>query len=145
MALSAPFTTRPGVIAWNPLRIPFTGFGIVRPPLNEWTPFYSPSVGKTRRDPVRSAIDSPGRDPLRFASSGKGRRFMQHCRNYIDGEWVESATGKTLDVINPATREVIARVPDSGPADVDRAVGAARRAFDSDGWPRTSARERGRI
>src|SRR5207247_6970755 len=44
-----------------------------------------------------------------------------------------------------ATREVIARVPDSGAADVDRAVQAARRAFDRDGWPRTSARERGRI
>src|SRR6059036_1655123 len=70
---------------------------------------------------------------------------MQAYRNYIDGEWVDAASGRTLDVINPATREVIARVPDSGAADVDRAVQAARRAFDRDGWPRTSARERGRI
>ena len=70
---------------------------------------------------------------------------MQIYKNHIDGEWVDAASGRTLDVINPATREVIARVPDSGAADVDRAVQAARRAFDRDGWPRTSARERGRI
>src|SRR6267142_5352978 len=70
---------------------------------------------------------------------------MQASMNYIDGEWVPAASARTLDVINPATREVIARVPDSGAADVDRAVLAARRAFDLDGWPQTTARERGRI
>jgi len=70
---------------------------------------------------------------------------MQAYTNYIDGEWIPAASAGALDVINPATREVIARVPDSGAADVDRAVQAARRAFDRDGWPETSARERGRI
>src|SRR2546426_10959934 len=70
---------------------------------------------------------------------------MRADRNYIDGEWAEAASGKTLQVINPATLEVIARVPDSGAPDVDRAVQAARRAFDHDGWPGTSARERGGI
>ncbi len=70
---------------------------------------------------------------------------MQLYGNYIDGAWAEAASGKTLDVINPATCEVIARVPDSGAVEVDRAVNAARRAFDLDGWPQTSARERGRI
>jgi len=70
---------------------------------------------------------------------------MRTYKNFIDGEWVDAASGGSLDVINPATREVIARVPDSGPADVDRAVKAARRAFDQDGWPQTSARERGRL
>ncbi len=70
---------------------------------------------------------------------------MESLGNFIDGEWTQAASGRTLEVINPATREVIALVPDSGPADVDRAVGAARRAFDLDGWPQTSARERGRV
>ena len=70
---------------------------------------------------------------------------MQTYGNYIDGEWAAAASGRTLDVIDPATRQVIARVPDSGAADVDRAVRAARRAFDEGGWPETSARERGRI
>jgi betaine-aldehyde dehydrogenase len=66
-------------------------------------------------------------------------------QNYIDGAWTDAASGKTLDVVDPATREVIARVPDSDARDVDRAVAAARRAFDLDGWPTMSARERGRI
>src|SRR5262245_53082294 len=70
---------------------------------------------------------------------------MRIYRNFIDGEWVDAASGGSLDVINPATREVIARVPDSGPTDVNRAVTAARRAFDQDGWPQTSARDRGRL
>ncbi len=70
---------------------------------------------------------------------------MRVYKNYIDGEWVDAASGKTLQAINPATLEPIARVPDSGAEDVDRAVKAARRAFDQDGWPGTSARERGRI
>ncbi|HYV86450.1 MAG TPA: aldehyde dehydrogenase family protein [Patescibacteria group bacterium] len=70
---------------------------------------------------------------------------METLRNWIDGEWVPAVSGKTFEVLNPATREVIARAPDSGPEDVDRAVRAARRAFDQDGWPSLSARERGRI
>ncbi len=71
--------------------------------------------------------------------------MTQSLGNFIDGEWTQAASGRTLEVINPATREVIASVPDSGAADVERAVRAARRAFDRDGWPQTSARERGRI
>ncbi|HUD72770.1 MAG TPA: aldehyde dehydrogenase family protein, partial [Dongiaceae bacterium] len=70
---------------------------------------------------------------------------MQSIRNHIDGEALDAASGKTFDVYNPATREVIARAPESDAADVDRAVRAARRAFDHDGWPSTPARERGRI
>src|SRR3989442_1679788 len=82
----------------------------------------------------------------RYASpTGETGGPVQIYKNHIDGESVDAASGRTLDVINPATREVIARVPDSGAADVDRAVQAARRAFDRDGWPQTSARERGRV
>jgi acyl-CoA reductase-like NAD-dependent aldehyde dehydrogenase len=67
-------------------------------------------------------------------------------RNHIDGAWVDAADGERFDVHNPATGEVIATAPDSKQADVDKAVAAARRAFD-DGrwWPGTSARERGGI
>jgi betaine-aldehyde dehydrogenase len=60
----------------------------------------------------------------------------------IDGSWVSSA--KTFDVMNPATDEVIAKVPEATAADVDRAVQAARRAFDG-GWRDVTAQERGRI
>ena len=47
---------------------------------------------------------------------------------FIDGEHVPSDSEETSEVENPATEEVIAEVPDAGPADVDRAVDAARRA-----------------
>jgi len=62
----------------------------------------------------------------------------------IDGERVQAASGRTFDVMNPATGEVMARVPDAQAADVDRAAKAARRAFD-EGWREVTAQERGRI
>jgi betaine-aldehyde dehydrogenase len=62
----------------------------------------------------------------------------------IDGEWVAAAAGKTFNVMNPATDEVLATVPEASSADVDRAVRAARRAFD-DGWRDVTGQERGRI
>jgi acyl-CoA reductase-like NAD-dependent aldehyde dehydrogenase len=67
-------------------------------------------------------------------------------KNHIDGKWVDAADGERFDVFNPATGEVIATAPDSKPADVDAAVAAARRTFDSGTWwPGTPARDRGRI
>jgi aldehyde dehydrogenase (NAD+) len=65
-----------------------------------------------------------------------------HQRLYIDGDWVAPATNATLDVINPFTEEVIARVPEAREADIDRAVAAARVAFDTGPWPRMTAAER---
>ncbi|MGN5477876.1 aldehyde dehydrogenase family protein [Cupriavidus basilensis] len=47
-------------------------------------------------------------------------------RNLIGGEWVSSVSGETIDVENPATEELIARVPRSGVEDIDRAVRVAR-------------------
>jgi betaine-aldehyde dehydrogenase len=64
---------------------------------------------------------------------------------FINGEFVEPQASATLDVLDPATAEVIARVPDAGAADVDRAVKAARAAFDEGPWKETTAQERGRI
>src|SRR5512143_2426218 len=69
---------------------------------------------------------------------------MHTYENLIDGDWAAAASGKTFDVMNPATDEVIAKVPDASAADVDRAVQAARRAFDG-GWRDVTAQERGRI
>jgi aldehyde dehydrogenase (NAD+) len=61
---------------------------------------------------------------------------------YIDGTWVEASSDEEVPVINPATEEVIGRVPQASKADIDRAVNAARRAFDEGPWPRMSPRER---
>ena len=54
---------------------------------------------------------------------------IQTLRNYVGGQWVESASGELLDVQNPSTGEVIARVPLSTAAEADRAVAAAAEAF----------------
>ena len=63
----------------------------------------------------------------------------------IDGKWVPAESGKTFPVINPATGEVIARVAEGDKADVDKAVKAARRAFESGPWPSMSPSARGRL
>jgi len=55
----------------------------------------------------------------------------------IDGEWVRGNSGQTFACVDPYTEETWGRVPSADATDVDRAVRAARRAFDSDGWPRT--------
>src|SRR5258708_2307873 len=62
---------------------------------------------------------------------------------FINGEWRDAAEGKTIEVINPATEDVIAEVASAEQTDVDAAVAAARAAFDWP-WSKLSARERGR-
>ena len=67
-------------------------------------------------------------------------------RMLIDGKFVKAASGKTLPVYNPATGEVMAHVPEAEAVDVDRAVRAARRAFDEGPWQRKiTASQRGRL
>ncbi len=64
-------------------------------------------------------------------------------RQFIDGQWVESASGQTASVMNPARGEVIASVQSSGPEDVERAVAAAARAFQ--GWRESTPQDRSRM
>jgi len=64
---------------------------------------------------------------------------------YINGESVPSSGSAWLDVIDPSTTEVIARTPDATRADVDRAVAAARQAFDGGPWKEATAQDRGRV
>src|SRR5438128_984214 len=64
---------------------------------------------------------------------------------YINGEWVESKSSKTFPIYDPATEEVIAQVPDSNADDVNRAVAAAKSAFEDGPWASTTAQERGRV
>jgi len=63
---------------------------------------------------------------------------------FIDGAWRDAANGKTIEVVNPATEEVIAEVASADKSDVDAAVAAARAALDGQ-WGKLSARERGRL
>src|SRR5215467_7166883 len=63
----------------------------------------------------------------------------------IDGKWVNAASGKTFPTYNPATGEVLAQIAEGDRADIDAAVKAARRAFDSGPWTRMTVSERGRL
>lgn len=63
----------------------------------------------------------------------------------IDGQWVDSVSGKMFETINPATGDTICQIAEGDKADVDLAVKAARRAFESKAWTKMSAAQRGRL
>ncbi|MEW4452387.1 aldehyde dehydrogenase family protein [Bremerella sp. JC817] len=63
----------------------------------------------------------------------------------IDGQWMPAASGKTFEVTNPADGKTIAEVAEGDKADVDKAVAAARRAFETGPWPAMTASERGKL
>ena len=65
-------------------------------------------------------------------------------RLFIGGQWVEAISRQRLEVVSPATEEVLLSYPEAGPADIDRAVAEAREAFDRGPWPRLPAPERAR-
>jgi betaine-aldehyde dehydrogenase len=77
--------------------------------------------------------------------SSIAKTSVRTYQNYVNGQWVPSASGKTFPVYDPSTEEVIAQVAASESADVERAVKAARAAFDSGPWAKTTAQDRGRI
>src|SRR5450432_3879580 len=76
---------------------------------------------------------------------GSAQTSVRTYRNYIDGQWVASSSGKTFPVYDPSTEEVIAQVAAADSVDIDSAVKAARAAFDEGPWATTTAQERGRV
>src|SRR5436309_12503111 len=68
----------------------------------------------------------------------------QKYQLFIDGQWVDAESGKTFTTPNPATGETLAEVAEADKADIDKAVTAARRAFEGK-WSKISARDRGRF
>ncbi len=68
--------------------------------------------------------------------------MREYDKLYIDGAWVAPAGAGTIEVTNPSTEQVCGRIPEGTPADVDRAVAAAKAAFES--WGHTSKDERGK-
>lgn len=77
--------------------------------------------------------------------SSSAKAEVRIYQNYINGEWVGSSTGETFPVYDPSTEDVIANVAAASSDDVDRAVVAARTAFDAGPWRQTTAQDRGRI
>ena len=91
------------------------------------------STGRLMSQSVVAGPASPPPTPVRAA------------KLYIDGRWRDAADGKTRPTINPATEGVTAEIPMATAADVDDAILAARRAFDTGPWPRMSGHERGKV
>ncbi len=71
-------------------------------------------------------------------------RLTFRTQAFIDGKYVDAASGQTFDCVNPATGEVIAKIAACDKEDVDRAVAAARRAFESGKWSRMAPAQRKR-
>jgi phenylacetaldehyde dehydrogenase len=78
-------------------------------------------------------------DPRVASFIGKPRQML------INGHWVDSVSGKTFPSYDPSTGEVLANIAEGDKADIDLAVKAARKAFDSGPWRKMSVSERGRL
>lgn len=77
-------------------------------------------------------------------ASGVIESLIRHPdRFFIDGEWVSPSSDATIAVVAPATEQVWMRVAEAQEADIERAIAAARTAFDAGPWPRMTHRERG--
>ncbi|HEX2209915.1 MAG TPA: aldehyde dehydrogenase family protein [Longimicrobium sp.] len=70
---------------------------------------------------------------------------IQPGRLFIGGEWQDAASGETFETINPATAEPLTTVAQAAAEDVDRAVKAARAAFEADSWQKLDSRKRGKL
>ncbi|MGI9183257.1 MAG: betaine-aldehyde dehydrogenase [Longimicrobiaceae bacterium] len=70
---------------------------------------------------------------------------IQPGKLYINGEWQDAASGRSFETINPTTGEPLTEVAEGGEEDIDRAVRAARQAFEDSEWTKMDARKRGRI
>jgi betaine-aldehyde dehydrogenase len=77
--------------------------------------------------------------------SSPAKPAVKTYENYIHGQWVASSSGETFPVFDPSTEEVFAQVAAASSTDVDKAVKAARAAFDSGPWTQTTAQDRGRM
>jgi aldehyde dehydrogenase (NAD+) len=75
----------------------------------------------------------------------KPRVQIRQTTCFIDGQWLPAESGKTFTTIDPATEEPVCEVAEGDAADVDKAVKAARRAFEDSEWSRMDARDRGRL
>uniref|UniRef100_A0A0D3BGE3 Aldehyde dehydrogenase domain-containing protein n=1 Tax=Brassica oleracea var. oleracea TaxID=109376 RepID=A0A0D3BGE3_BRAOL len=87
----------------------------------------------------------------RFGTSSAAEKIIRpsvqvsYTQLLIDGNFVDAASGKTFPTIDPRTGEVIADVAEGDAEDIDRAVKAARKAFDEGPWPKMTAYERSRV
>src|SRR5262245_39383736 len=74
------------------------------------------------------------KDAAAAATLTEAQPITEYLEFYIDGRWVPPVTAKTMDVVDPATEKPFARISVGSASDVDRAVAAARRAFETFGF-----------
>lgn len=80
-----------------------------------------------------------------MSSLNDSRVALSATKLLIDNRWIASESGKTFGTFNPSTGEEICQVVEAGVADVEKAVKAARQAFERGPWRKTLASERGRM
>jgi len=89
---------------------------------------------------------SPAGKKFDYAPAPESRAILDLKPSYglfIDGQFVDTLDGRTFKTVSPASEEVLAEITEAGQADVDRAVAAARKAYDKV-WSKLPARERGK-
>lgn len=107
--------------------------------------------GRSQRNSRLQARSAHGNGHTPADGNGHGVRpevaawLSRPKHNLIAGRWVPCASGKLFDVFNPADASLLSRVPDSKAEDIDRAVRAARQAFESGPWRRMTPSERGKM
>ncbi|WP_447591568.1 aldehyde dehydrogenase family protein [Aquipseudomonas campi] len=78
-----------------------------------------------------------------FSLLPQTQRFLERRQQMlINGQWQDAVSGETMSIRNPATGEILGNVPAAGKEDIDRAVSAARQAFDDSAWSRMRPRDR---
>jgi phenylacetaldehyde dehydrogenase len=105
---------------------------------------------RLKRTRIRKIVRTPGGNMATVLkmnpSEGKVSSFVSQTRKMlINGKWVEAASGKTFPTYNPATGEVLAHIAEGDREDIDRAVKAARTAFETGRWSQLTPSERGRM
>lgn len=75
----------------------------------------------------------------------KKEALMQSYKMYIGGEFSEGSSGKSMDIYNPATGEVMAQVPQASSKDMQQAIDSAREAFDKGPWKQSTGQQRARV
>jgi len=98
---------------------------------------------------ARRPVSGNGHATKTHRAEGISRRVAEWLdrpkRNLINGQWVAAVSGKTFESLNPADGSLLANLPDSDKEDINRAVAAARRAFDSGPWRKMTPSERGKL
>src|SRR5437764_1679048 len=125
--------------------------GRLKPP-RPWTRRRG-SAGRRRLGAIRRVTGpndvgpplSEARGDLAYPGRTEARTAMREFKLFIGGEFTGAEDGATFETTNPSTGEVVARVAKGGPKDVDKAIAAARKAFDEGPWPTMTPAERTRV